>query len=56
MNDKVTLQVLTAVLLKIKFRWHVGMCRSVLSDVSKALGFLETSGSNQQHSVTFENT
>jgi len=26
-NDKVTFQVITAVLLKIKFRWHVTLCR-----------------------------
>jgi len=52
MKDKVTFQVLTAVLLKIKFRWHVALCRWVLSDVSKVPGFLETSGSIQRHSVT----
>lgn len=52
MSDKLAFQVLTVVLLKIKFSCHMTLRRWVFSDVSKTPGFLETSGSIQRYSVT----
>jgi hypothetical protein len=47
-KDKVAFKVLTAVLLKIKFRWRMTPRRLVFSDVSKTPGYLETSGCIQR--------